>query len=568
MKVLITGGAGFIGSHLADRLLGRGHEVLVIDNYATGRRDNLDRRSDGLDDRRGHDRRPEASSTSAFERFAPDVVVHAAASYKDPDAWDEDVRTNALGTANVVQARARRPASSGCIYFQTALCYGAQARSSSRSRSTTRSGPDVAATRSRKTAGEHYIELSGLDWVSFRLANAYGPRNICRARCRRSSSRLTQGKPCFVMDTRRDFIFVDDLVDVVDEGARRHRPRRATTSRRARDFSIKELFDATIARARASSSTSDVEVRPRGADDAVHDPARPVAHATPTSAGRRASPLEDGVAQAIDYYREHGIEQTYTHLEGATSELSARPRRTQRVLVVGGAGFVGSQPRRARCSSAARRGRRRRQPALVRARERARRRRVALIEALDQRRRRARGLPDDLDFVFHLVTYHGNQSSMADPLADHEHNTADDAEAASSASRSCRAPAEGRLRRRPAARSPRRRSRRAEATHGGRAGLAVARLARTRSPRSSASYYGNYYFTRARAADRQGALPERLRPGRGARRRALARDGQHRVAQRHADVRLQGAARRGAAARERRDRDARLHLRRATWRAA
>ena len=47
MKILITGGAGFIGSHLADRLLAEGHEVLVIDNYATGRRDNLEER--GLD---------------------------------------------------------------------------------------------------------------------------------------------------------------------------------------------------------------------------------------------------------------------------------------------------------------------------------------------------------------------------------------------------------------------------------------------------------------------------------------------------------------------------------------
>ena len=55
MKVLITGGAGFIGSHLADRLLADGHEVLVIDNYATGRRDNLEER-EGLHDRRGHDR--------------------------------------------------------------------------------------------------------------------------------------------------------------------------------------------------------------------------------------------------------------------------------------------------------------------------------------------------------------------------------------------------------------------------------------------------------------------------------------------------------------------------------
>ena len=54
MKVLITGGGGFIGSHLADRLLADGNEVLSIDNYATSRRDNLTEQ-DGLDDRRGLD---------------------------------------------------------------------------------------------------------------------------------------------------------------------------------------------------------------------------------------------------------------------------------------------------------------------------------------------------------------------------------------------------------------------------------------------------------------------------------------------------------------------------------
>ena len=78
MKVLITGGAGFIGSHLADRLLARGDKVLVIDNYATGRRDNL---------------KPNPSLTvvegtiadrntviDAFGSFGPDLVIHAAAS--------------------------------------------------------------------------------------------------------------------------------------------------------------------------------------------------------------------------------------------------------------------------------------------------------------------------------------------------------------------------------------------------------------------------------------------------------------------------------------------------------
>src|SRR5262245_30289981 len=105
MKVLVTGGAGFIGSHLVDRLLARGDELLVIDNYATGRRDNLT----------PHPRLQVLEGTiadadlvqDAFDRFAPDRVVHAAASYRDPENWREDSVTNVVGTANVVQAARR-----------------------------------------------------------------------------------------------------------------------------------------------------------------------------------------------------------------------------------------------------------------------------------------------------------------------------------------------------------------------------------------------------------------------------------------------------------------------------
>src|SRR5712691_11449377 len=102
MKVLITGGAGFIGSHLTDRLLGRGDEVLVIDNFATARRDSLSQ----------HPRLTVVEGTIAekavvtrlLSEMRPDVVVHAAASYKDPDNWYEDGLTNVVGTVNVVKA--------------------------------------------------------------------------------------------------------------------------------------------------------------------------------------------------------------------------------------------------------------------------------------------------------------------------------------------------------------------------------------------------------------------------------------------------------------------------------
>ena len=121
MRVLITGGAGFIGSHIADRLLARDDEVLVIDNYATGRRDNLS----------NHDHLRVLEGTiadadlvrGAVDEFRPEVVVHAAASYKDPEAWEEDVRTNALGSAIVARA-AGEAGVRRLIYFQTALCYG------------------------------------------------------------------------------------------------------------------------------------------------------------------------------------------------------------------------------------------------------------------------------------------------------------------------------------------------------------------------------------------------------------------------------------------------------------
>jgi UDP-glucose 4-epimerase len=307
MKVLITGGGGFIGSHLADRLLEAGHEVLVIDNYATGRRDNLSER-DGL--QIVEDTIADADAVErAFERFAPTHVVHAAASYKDPEAWGEDVLTNSLGTANVVRAT-KAVGLDRLIYFQTALCYGTQPEEQPVTLGHP-IRPDSSYAIS-KTAGEQYIELGLPSYVSFRLANAYGPRNISGP-LPTFFQRLTTGKPCFVMDTRRDFIYVDDLIDVVMlalDGKGRGRYHVSSGS----DFSIKELFDATT-KALEIELNEEVEVRPRGEDDAytiLLDPSR--THQDFEGWSIR-TPLEEGVASAIEYYRERGIEQTFTHLK-------------------------------------------------------------------------------------------------------------------------------------------------------------------------------------------------------------------------------------------------------------
>jgi UDP-glucose 4-epimerase len=306
MKVLITGGGGFIGSHLADRLLADGHEVLSIDSFETGRRDNLTERS-GLSLLEGDIADPE-TVRSAFARLAPDRVVHAAASYKDPESWDRDVLTNVLGTVNVVRG-AQAAGVERFVYFQTALCYGTTPVEQPITLSHP-IRPDSSYAIS-KTAGERYIAESGLDFISLRLANVYGPRNLSGP-LPTFYQRLSESKPCFVMDTRRDFVYIDDLLEVVigalmgTGGGYYHVSSGA-------DVAIKDLFDAAVT-ALGIELEHEVEVRPRRDGDAASillDPSRTEGDFS----WKAATPLERGVSAAIDWYRKHGVSQTYTHLD-------------------------------------------------------------------------------------------------------------------------------------------------------------------------------------------------------------------------------------------------------------
>jgi UDP-glucose 4-epimerase len=307
MNILITGGAGFIGSHLADRLIAKGNRVCVIDNYSTGRRDNLKphKQLSIIEGSIAEENLVE----SAFAEFKPDLVVHAAASYKDPDNWEEDVRTNCLGTTVIVHASLRHNIKR-IIYFQTALCYGLHPIE----QPITLNHPIISGGSSyaiSKTTAEQYIKLSGLDFISFRLANAYGPRNISGP-LPTFFQRLTTGKLCFVMDTRRDFIYIADLIDCVMlaiDGKGSRGPYHISSGS---DYAIKELFDATI-KALNITLEKEVEVRPRGPEDAftiLLDPSKTHKDFT----WKVSTSLEEGVRKAIEYYKEYGITETFTHL--------------------------------------------------------------------------------------------------------------------------------------------------------------------------------------------------------------------------------------------------------------
>ncbi len=310
MKVLITGGAGFIGSHLADRLLAGGDQVLVIDNHATSRSDNLTphpnlRIVEGTITDRSLVQR-------LFDEFQPEQVVHAAASYKDPEDWSGDSLANVVGTVNVVQS-SKRLGVRRLFYFQTSLCYGLNPTEQpiTPNHPIRPGGSSYAIS---KTAGEYYVMLSGLDFISFRLANAYGPRNFSGP-LPTFYHRLTSSKSCFVTDSRRDFIFIDDVIDLVMMALQGKGQKGVYHISSGSDVSIKELFDATL-KALEMKPDREVEVRPRNPDDAytiLLDPSK-----TERDFGWKSTTLlEVGVARTIEWYKRFGITQTFTHLKPA-----------------------------------------------------------------------------------------------------------------------------------------------------------------------------------------------------------------------------------------------------------
>jgi nucleoside-diphosphate-sugar epimerase len=312
MKVFITGACGQVGSHTAEMLLARGDEVLGIDNLATGRREHLPEQErlrlviGSIADRELVDR--------LIGDFRPDVVVHTAASYKDPNDWYNDTLTNCVGGATLIQA-AKREKVGRFIYFQTALCYGVKPLE----QPITLGHPKNPANSSyaiSKTAAEDYLQISGLDYVTFRLANVVGPRNVSGP-LPIFFQRLSEGKRCFVTKARRDFVFVKDLARTVLRAAD-GTGHGAYHFSSGKDVAIQDLYDAVVA-AMELREYPVPEVRELGPDDApsiLLDPSRTFQDFGAIS----FTGIGDIVEAAVAYYRKYGVQGGYTHLRHAAAK--------------------------------------------------------------------------------------------------------------------------------------------------------------------------------------------------------------------------------------------------------
>jgi UDP-glucose 4-epimerase len=215
MKILVTGGAGFIGSHIADLLVEQGHEMVVVDDLSTGRRENVHPAAafEELDI-------AAADLAHIFERYRPAAVVHEAAQPSVPRSIEDpllDTRTNVLGTVNLLEC-CRRFGVRRFVFASSAAVYGEPERIPL---------PETAPTRPlspyglAKLTGERYAKLFhklfGLDTVILRYANVYGPRQDANGEAGVVSvfaDQILAGKrPLIHGDGRqtRDFVFVKDI---------------------------------------------------------------------------------------------------------------------------------------------------------------------------------------------------------------------------------------------------------------------------------------------------------------------------------------------------------------------
>ncbi len=307
LKALVTGGAGFIGSHLTDALVARGDEVLVLDDLSTGRRENL---AGALEEGARLTELDITDSEAVLDvagDFSPEAVFHLAAqidirvSVADPAF---DARLNVVGTVNALEA-ARRAGAKRFVFASTGgAIYGEGEGRALPFAEDERCEPDSPYGQS-KLAGEGYLDFyrraHGLDAVALRLGNVYGPRQDPRGEAGViaifAGLALEGGQPTVFGDGRqtRDYIYVGDVAEAIlaAAGAQAAGPLNAGTGVETDVLRLVELIGAHAGRDDFEPQPADA--RPGEVQRTALDPER-----AESELGWRAQVgLEDGLERTL-----------------------------------------------------------------------------------------------------------------------------------------------------------------------------------------------------------------------------------------------------------------------------
>jgi UDP-glucose 4-epimerase len=216
VRAAVTGGAGFIGSHVVDALVGRGDEVHVVDNLSTGRRENVTSAT-------VHEHDIREPLDGLFEEIRPELVVHLAAQADVGTSVAEpvlDAEVNVLGTLNVLEAARAHEAqvvfssTGGAIYGEC----DRPAREDDERR-------PLSPYGTAKLAAEEYLatwnRLYGTRHIALRFANVYGPRQLPKLEggvVAIFMDRLRAGEEVTIFGDggqSRDFVYVGDVVAAI-----------------------------------------------------------------------------------------------------------------------------------------------------------------------------------------------------------------------------------------------------------------------------------------------------------------------------------------------------------------
>lgn len=217
MRILVTGGAGFIASHVTDAYVEQGHQVLVVDDLSTGRRENLNAAA--------HLEQLDVASprfADLVADFSPETINHHAAQVSVRDSVEdplEDARRNVLGSANVMEAAWRHgvghviyASSGGAIYGEPAELPAAE------NAPILPVSPYGLTKYAGELYGEYYARMHNLCFTALRYANVYGPRQDPLGEAGVvaifSNSMLSGGEPIINGEGTqvRDYVFVGDVV--------------------------------------------------------------------------------------------------------------------------------------------------------------------------------------------------------------------------------------------------------------------------------------------------------------------------------------------------------------------
>ncbi|CAN5562452.1 SDR family oxidoreductase [soil metagenome] len=217
MKILVTGGAGFIGSHVVDAFVRAGHDVLAVDDLSTGKTGNLNSSAPF---------RKVSILSDDFQKlvadFRPEVIDHHAAQIAVPVSVDDpldDARRNVLGSIAVFEAARRFEVSKVINISSGGAMYGEPVELPCNEEHSVVSESPYGLS---KHAAEQYLDLYhrlyGLDYTTLRYGNVYGPRQDPHGEAgvvAIFTERMIQGLPCTIYgdgNQARDFIYVGDVV--------------------------------------------------------------------------------------------------------------------------------------------------------------------------------------------------------------------------------------------------------------------------------------------------------------------------------------------------------------------